>query len=29
MHCMDMITAADVCRRIKLYFEGGACQYLT
>jgi ADP-heptose:LPS heptosyltransferase len=28
-HCMDMITAADVCRRIELYFNGGACQYLT
>jgi hypothetical protein len=28
-HCMDMITAADVCRRIELYFNGGACHYLT
>jgi hypothetical protein len=27
--CMDMITAADVCRRMELYFDGGACQYLT
>ena len=27
--CMDMITAADVIRRIEGYFEGGALQYLT
>ncbi len=27
--CMDMITAAEVCRRIELYFCGGVCQYLT
>lgn len=28
-HCMDLITAADVCRRITLYFDGGVCQPLT
>jgi ADP-heptose:LPS heptosyltransferase len=27
--CMDMITAADVIRRIEGYFEGGAVKYLT
>jgi len=27
--CMDMITAADVIRRIEFYFQGGACQHLT
>lgn len=27
--CMDMITAEEVCRRIELYFTGGAIQYLT
>lgn len=26
--CLDMITAADVIRRIELYFQGGAVQYL-
>jgi ADP-heptose:LPS heptosyltransferase len=26
--CMDMITADDVIRRIELYFDGGAAQYL-
>jgi len=25
---MDLITAADVCRRMELYFDGGACRYL-
>lgn len=27
--CMDMITPAEVARRIELYFDGGALQYLT
>jgi hypothetical protein len=27
--CMDMITAAEVCRRIEMYFEGGAITDLT
>lgn len=27
--CMDMITAAEVIRRIELYFVGGALQYLS
>ena len=27
--CMDMITVAEVCRRIELYFRGGACKYIT
>jgi ADP-heptose:LPS heptosyltransferase len=27
--CMDMITAEEVIRRIKLYFDGGVCNYLT
>ncbi len=27
--CMDMITADEVIRRIELYFQGGACTYLT
>ena len=27
--CMDMISAADVIRRIELYFDGGAVRYLT
>lgn len=27
--CMDMITSAEVIRRIESYFEGGAVQYLT
>ncbi|MGO8699964.1 MAG: glycosyltransferase family 9 protein [Limisphaerales bacterium] len=27
--CMDMITAQDVCRRIKLYFDGGVLQFLS
>jgi ADP-heptose:LPS heptosyltransferase len=27
--CMDLITAAEVIRRIKLYFDGGALRYLT
>ena len=27
--CMDLITAAEVVRRIELYFEGGARRYLT
>ncbi len=27
--CMDLITAADVCRRIELYFDGGAARFLT
>jgi ADP-heptose:LPS heptosyltransferase len=27
--CMDMITAAEVIRRIELYFDGGAVSYLT
>ncbi|MHB8522858.1 MAG: glycosyltransferase family 9 protein [Limisphaerales bacterium] len=26
--CMDLITAEEVIRRIKLYFDGGALQYL-
>jgi ADP-heptose:LPS heptosyltransferase len=28
-HCMDMITAQEVARRIELYFQGGALDYLT
>lgn len=28
-HCMEMITPADVVRRIRWYFEGGALEYLT
>jgi ADP-heptose:LPS heptosyltransferase len=24
-HCMDMITAADVIRRVEMYIDGGAC----
>jgi len=27
--CMDMITAADVTRRIEMYFRGGAIAELT
>ncbi len=27
--CMDMITAAEVARRIELYFQGGVLPYLT
>jgi SAM-dependent methyltransferase/ADP-heptose:LPS heptosyltransferase len=27
--CMDMITAAEVARRIEMYFDGGALKYLT
>jgi ADP-heptose:LPS heptosyltransferase len=27
--CLDLITAADVIRRIELYFQGGAVRYLT
>lgn len=27
--CMDMITSAEVIRRIKMYFDGGAVSYLT
>jgi len=27
--CMDMITAAEVIRRVELYFSGGVVQYLT
>jgi hypothetical protein len=27
--CLDMITAADVIRRVELYFQGGAVSYLT
>ena len=27
--CMDMIPAAEVVRRIELYFQGGAIRYLT
>jgi ADP-heptose:LPS heptosyltransferase len=27
--CMDLITAAEVIRRIELYFDGGACRYLS
>ncbi len=27
--CMDMITPAEVARRIELYFDGGALHYLT
>jgi ADP-heptose:LPS heptosyltransferase len=27
--CMDLITADEVIRRVKLYFDGGAAQYLT
>lgn len=27
--CMDIITAADVIRRIEYYFAGGACRYLS
>ena len=26
--CMDMITSAEVIRRIQLYFDGGICDYL-
>jgi hypothetical protein len=26
--CMDMITAEEVIRRIELYFQGGAVDYL-
>jgi hypothetical protein len=26
--CMDMITSEEVCRRIELYFSGGAVRYL-
>ena len=28
-HCLHMITAAEVIRRIELYFHGGALEYLT
>ena len=28
-HCMDMISEEDVIRRIELYFDGGAVDYLT
>ncbi|HVH56084.1 MAG TPA: glycosyltransferase family 9 protein [Vicinamibacterales bacterium] len=28
-HCMDMITADEVIRRIELYFSGGLLEYLT
>lgn len=28
-HCMDMITAAEVVRRVETYFDGGAAKYLT
>ena len=28
-HCMDMVTAQEVIRRIELYFNGGAIEYLT
>lgn len=27
-HCLDMITAEEVIRRIELYFQGGVCRYL-
>jgi ADP-heptose:LPS heptosyltransferase len=27
--CMDLISVEDVCRRIALYFEGGAARYLS
>jgi ADP-heptose:LPS heptosyltransferase len=27
--CMDMIRSAEVIRRIQIYFEGGACSYLS
>ena len=27
--CMDMITAEEVCRRIEMYFAGGAITDLT
>lgn len=27
--CMDLIAAEEVIRRIKIYFDGGSCQYLT
>ena len=27
--CMDMLSAEDVIRRIELYFDGGAVNYLT
>jgi ADP-heptose:LPS heptosyltransferase len=27
--CLDLITAADVIRRIELYFQGGAARYLS
>jgi hypothetical protein len=26
--CMDMISAEEVCRRIEMYFSGGAVRYL-
>lgn len=28
-HCMDMITADEVIRRIELYFNGGAAKYMS
>ncbi len=28
-HCMDMITPAEVIRRIETYFDGGSLKYLT
>jgi hypothetical protein len=28
-HCMHMITAAEVIRRIEMYFDGGVAEYLT
>ena len=28
-HCMDMISSAEVTRRIELYFQGGALKFLT
>ncbi len=28
-HCLDMITSAEVIRRIEMYFKGGAIQYLS
>ncbi len=28
-HCMDMITANEVIRRIKMYFDGGVVRHLT
>ena len=27
--CLDLITADDVVRNVELYFQGGACRYLT